>query len=258
MPHFAANLSMLFNEVPFLDRFAAASAAGFKAVEYLFPYDYEAGELRARLDESGLTQALHNLPAGDWSKGDRGIACDPARVDEFRDGVAQGIAFAQILGCKRLNCLAGIAPAHADEETLRATFVGNLQYAAAECAKAGITLLIEPINIYDIPGFWLCRSSQAIGIMDEVGADNLMLQYDIYHMQRMEGELATTIKRLLPRIGHIQIADNPGRHEPGSGEINYPFLFAYLDRIGYDGWIGCEYKPAATTSAGLTWMDNWR
>jgi len=258
MPRFAANLSMLFNELPFLDRFAAAAAEGFRAVEYLFPYDYDAGDLRARLDESGLEQALHNMPAGDWAKGDRGIACDPARTDEFQDGVARAIEYAQTLGCKRLNCLAGIAPKHADAEAIRAAFVGNLRYAAAECAKAGIVLLTEPINRYDIPGFWLNYSAQAIDILDEVAADNLMLQYDVYHMQRMEGELAATIERLLPRIGHMQIADNPGRHEPGSGEINYAFLFAHLDRLGYDGWIGCEYKPAGDTVAGLSWMDPWR
>ncbi|MEX2295786.1 MAG: hydroxypyruvate isomerase [Dongiaceae bacterium] len=258
MPRFAANLSMLFTELPFLDRLDAAAKAGFKAVEYISPYDYDPAELRARLDALGLKQALFNLPAGDWAKGDRGIACDPARVDEFRDSVATSIRYAQALSCPRLNCLSGIKPTHADADTARATFVGNLRYAAAEFAKAKLTLLIEAINVYDIPGFWLNYSAQAIAVMDEIGADNLKFQYDIYHMQRMEGELAATIERLLPRIGHFQLADNPGRHEPGTGEINYPFLFAHLDRIGYDGWIGCEYKPAGETRAGLSWMDAWR
>jgi hydroxypyruvate isomerase len=258
MPRFAANLSMLFNELPFLDRLEAAAKAGFRAVEYMSPYEYDPAELHARLDALGLEQVLFNLPAGDWAKGDRGIACDPARADEFRDSVATAIRYAQALSCPRLNCLAGIAPTHADAATVRATFVGNLRYAAIEFAKAKLTLLIEAINFYDIPGFWLNRSAQAIAVMDEVGADNLKFQYDIYHMQRMEGELATTIERLLPRIGHFQLADNPGRHEPGTGEINYAFLFAHIDRIGYDGWIGCEYKPAGETSAGLSWMDPWR
>jgi hydroxypyruvate isomerase len=258
MPRFAANLSMLFTELPFLDRFAAAAAEGFKAVEYMSPYEYDPADLRARLDEAGLEQALHNLPAGDWAKGDRGIACDPARVDEFREAVAQGVSYARALGCKRVNCLAGIAPAHADAAAIRACFVGNLRYAAGEFAKAKLTLLIEPINTRDIPGFWLNRSDQAIAVMDEVGAGNLMLQYDVYHMQRMEGELAATIERLLPRIGHIQISDNPGRNEPGTGEINYPFLFAHIDRLGYAGWIGCEYRPRGETVAGLAWIDPWR
>jgi hydroxypyruvate isomerase len=258
MPRFAANLTMLYNELPFLDRLEAATKAGFRAVEYMSPYEYDPAELHARLDALGLEQVLFNLPAGDWAKGDRGIACDPARADEFRDSVATAIRYAQALSCPRLNCLAGIAPTHADAATVRATFVGNLRYAAIEFAKAKLTLLIEAINFYDIPGFWLNRSAQAIAVMDEVGADNLKFQYDIYHMQRMEGELATTIERLLPRIGHFQLADNPGRHEPGTGEINYAFLFAHIDRIGYDGWIGCEYKPAGETSAGLSWMDPWR
>ncbi|MEX2296699.1 MAG: TIM barrel protein, partial [Dongiaceae bacterium] len=185
MPRFAANLSMLFNEMPFLDRLEAAAKAGFKAVEYMSPYEYDPAELRARLDALGLKQVLFNLPAGDWAKGDRGIACDPARADEFRDSVATAIRYAQALSCTRLNCLAGIAPAHADAATVRATFVGNLRYAAAEFDKAKLTLLIEAINIYDIPGFWLNYSAQAIAVMDEVGADNLKFQYDIYHMQRM-------------------------------------------------------------------------
>ncbi|MFN7571075.1 MAG: hydroxypyruvate isomerase [Betaproteobacteria bacterium] len=254
MPRFAANLTMLFNEHPFLDRFEAAARAGFTAVEFLFPYDHPAEEIRRRLDENQLTLVLHNLPAGDWAAGERGIACLPDRVEEFRGGVARAIEYATALGVKQLNCLAGKAPAGADPAVLRATFIDNLRYAAGELKRAGLKLLIEPINTFDIPGFYLNRTVQALEIIDAVGADNLYVQYDVYHMQRMEGELAATIAKHLPRIAHIQLADNPGRNEPGTGEINYDFLFAHLDRIGYTGWIGCEYKPATTTEAGLGWM----
>ena len=254
MPRFAANLTMLFNEVPFLDRFERAAKAGFDAVEFLFPYAYPAAEIRARLEANGLALVLHNLPAGDWDAGERGIGCLPDRVQEFRAGVAQAIDYATALGVKQLNCLAGKAPAGVPDALLRSTFVGNLRHAAPALKDAGIRLLVEPINTYDIPGFWLNRSAQAIGLIDEVGSDNLFLQYDIYHMQRMEGELAATIQRLLPRIAHLQIADNPGRNEPGTGEIAWDLLFAHLDRIGYRGWIGCEYKPAGATEAGLGWL----
>ena len=253
MPRFAANLTMLFTELPFLDRFAAAARAGFEAVEFLFPYAYPAAEIRQRLDAHGLALVLHNLPAGDWDAGERGIACHPDRVAEFREGVAQGIVYARALGVKQLNCLAGKAPQGVAGDVLRQTFVENLRFAAAELKNAGLRLLIEPINTFDIPGFYLHRTTQAVSILAEVDADNAFVQYDIYHAQRMEGELAATLQQYLPRIGHIQLADNPGRNEPGSGEINYPFLFAQLDRIGYDGWIGCEYKPATTTEAGLGW-----
>ena len=253
MPRFAANLTMLFTEVPFLDRFEHAAKAGFEAVEFLFPYEYGAAEIKRRLDQHRLTLVLHNLPAGDWNAGDRGIACDPNRVDEFRDGVGQAIEYATALGVGQLNCLAGKAPAGAADDVLRKTFTNNLRNAASALKKANIRLLIEPINTFDIPGFYLNRTVQAIAILDDVGADNAFVQYDIYHAQRMEGELAATMQKYMTRIGHIQLADNPGRNEPGSGEINYPFLFAHLDRIGYRGWIGCEYKPAATTEAGLGW-----
>lgn len=254
MPKFAANLTMLFNEVDFLDRFAAARQAGFKGVEYLFPYAWDRYELAERLDRNGLVQVLHNLPAGDWAAGERGIGCHPDRITEFQDGVGQAIEYAQALGCKQVNCLAGIAPAGIDTEKLQTTFIDNLRFAADKLREAGIRLLIEPINTYDIPGFYLNRTDQAAAIIDAVGSDNLYIQYDLYHAQRMEGELANTIARYLPRIAHMQLADNPGRHEPGTGEINYPFLFAHIDRLGYDGWIGCEYKPAADTVAGLGWM----
>ncbi len=255
MPKFAANLSMLFDEVPFLDRFERAAKAGFQAVEFLFPYAHAAQEIRQRLDANGLELVLHNLPAGDWDAGERGIACHPERVGEFREGVARAVAYATALGVGQLNCLAGKAPPGADEATLHETFVANLRHAAAELDKAGLKLLIEPINTYDIPGFHLNRTAQALAILDEVGADNAFLQYDLYHAQRMEGELAATLQKHLPRIAHVQLADNPGRNEPGSGEINYAFLFAHLDRIGYAGWVGCEYKPATTTEAGLGWRE---
>ncbi len=254
MPRFAANLTMMFTELPFLDRFEAAAKAGFKAVEFLFPYAFEAGDIKRKLDDNGLTLILHNLPAGDWDAGERGIACHPDRVSEFRAAVGQAMAYARALGVRQLNCLAGKAPAGVAEEVLRATFVENLRHAASALKPAGLRLLIEPINTFDIPGFYLNRTAQAAGILAEVGADNAFIQYDLYHAQRTEGELAATVQTYLPRIGHIQLADNPGRHEPGTGEINYPFLFAHLDRIGYDGWIGCEYKPATTTQAGLGWL----
>ena len=254
MPKFAANLTMLFTEVPFLDRFERAAKAGFDAVEFLFPYAFPTAEIKARLDANGLALVLHNLPAGNWEAGERGIACLPDRVDEFRRGVGQAIEVGTALGVPRLNCLAGKAPAGVDDGVLRATFVANLKYAAAELKKAKLRLLIEPINTFDIPGFYLSRTAQALGILDEVGSDNLFVQYDIYHAQRMEGELAATLAKHIARIGHVQLADNPGRNEPGTGEINYDFVFAQLDAIGYRGHIGCEYKPATTTEAGLGWL----
>jgi hydroxypyruvate isomerase len=254
MPKFAANLSMLFTEHAFMDRFEQAANAGFTAVEFLFPYAWPATDIRQQLDTHGLTLVLHNLPAGDWDAGERGIACHPERVAEFRDGVTLAITYAKALGVSQLNCLAGKAPAGVADELLRATFIDNLRFAAAALDEAGLRLLIEPINTFDIPGFYLNRTVQAIEILDQVGAANAFVQYDIYHAQRMEGELAATMQKYLARIGHVQLADNPGRHEPGTGEIHYPFLFAHLDRIGYDGWIGCEYKPRDTTTAGLGWL----
>jgi len=253
MPRFAANLTMLFNELPFLDRFEKAAAHGFEAVEFLFPYGFPVNDLRQRLDQHGLKLVLHNLPAGDWDAGERGIACHPQRVSEFRDGVAKALEFGKALGVPQLNCLAGRLPEGVSPEKARATFVENLGFAAAALKKEGLRLLSEPINTFDIPGFFLTGTAQALSIFDEVGADNLFIQHDLYHMQRMEGELAATLEKNLHRIGHIQIADNPGRNEPGTGEINYPFLFALLDRLGYRGWIGCEYKPRTTTEAGLGW-----
>jgi hydroxypyruvate isomerase len=254
MPNFAANLTMMFNEVDFLDRFAAAAEAGFTGVEYLFPYAYDKDELAGKLAEHGLAQVLHNLPAGDWGAGERGIAILPDRVAEFQSGVDDAIAYATALNCPQVNCLAGVAPEGADGEVLQATLVDNLRYAAGRLGAAGIKLLVEPINTRDIPGFYLNRTAQAAALQDQVGSDNLFIQYDIYHMQIMEGDLAPTVEANLDRIAHIQLADTPGRHEPGTGEINYPFLFGHLDRIGYTGWIGCEYKPATETKAGLGWF----
>ena len=252
MPRFAANLTMMFNEVDFLDRFEAAAKAGFKGVEYLFPYDFDAADLKARLDQFGLTQVLHNLPAGDWAAGERGIACHPDRVDEFKAGVDKAIEYAQALGCKQVNCLAGIAPTSGDVDK---TFIENLKFAADKLKAAGIKLVIEAINTRDIPGFYLSTTQQALDAIKATGSDNIGVQYDIYHMQIMEGDLAPTMEKHLASIDHIQLADNPGRNEPGTGEINYPFLFSFLDKIGYDGWIGCEYKPATTTVDGLGWAD---
>jgi len=254
MPQFAANLTMLFNEAPFLERFNLAAKAGFKAVEFLFPYAYSAQEIKAHLDANQLQLVLHNLPAGNWDAGERGIACHPDRIDEFRAGVVSAIEYAKVLGVGQLNCLAGKVLEGVNPDVIRTTFIENLRFAASELKKANIRLLVEPINTLDIPGFYLSKTSQAIEIMNEVNAENLYLQYDIYHAQRMEGELANTIQKHLSRIAHIQLADNPGRNEPGTGEINYRYLFTFLDRIGYKGWIGCEYKPASTTEAGLGWL----
>ncbi|MCO5065649.1 MAG: hydroxypyruvate isomerase [Rhizobiaceae bacterium] len=254
MPKFSANLSMLFGEHDFLDRFDAAAQAGFKGVEYVGPYDHSPEIVAERLKRNGLTQVLFNLPPGDWAAGERGIAVLPDRIDEFRRSVDTAITYAKALGCNQVNCLAGIAPAGIDASLLENVFVENLRYAAPRLKEAGIRLLIEPINTLDIPGFFLRTSRQALGLMDKVGSDNLYLQYDIYHMQIMEGDLARSLEKHLSRIAHIQIADNPGRHEPGTGEINYPFLYAHLDRIGYSGWIGAEYKPKSGTVEGLGWF----
>jgi hydroxypyruvate isomerase len=253
MPQFAANLSMLFTEVPFLDRFERAARAGFRAVECQFPYDWPATEIRQRLDAHGLTLVLHNLPAGDWAGGERGIACHPDRIHEFRAGLARAIDYAQVLGVTQLNCLSGKAPAGVPEAEVRRVLVSNLRLAARTLEAAGLRLLVEPINTHDIPGFYLNRTEQALDLLDEVDAPNAFVQYDIYHAQRMEGELAATLEKHLARIGHVQVADNPGRHEPGTGEIQFAYLFQHLDRIGYRGWVGAEYKPATTTEAGLGW-----
>ena len=253
MTKLAANLSMMFTEVDFLDRFDAAARAGFKGVEYLFPYDFPEDAIKERLERNGLTQVLFNMPAGDWAGGERGIAALPDRVGEFQDGVGQAVEYAGALDCKLINCLAGIAPAGIPDDRLRQTFVDNLKFAAPKLANAGLTLITEAINTRDIPGFWLNYTAQARSILEGVGATNTGFQYDIYHMQVMEGNLAETIEKNLDIIRHFQLADNPGRHEPGTGEINYDFLLPLIDMLGYDGWVGCEYNPAGKTEDGLGW-----
>jgi hydroxypyruvate isomerase len=258
MPKFAANLSMLFTEVPFLDRFAAAAAAGFQAVEYMFPYDYQPQDLVKRLQANKLQQVLHNMPPGNWAAGERGIACLPDRTGEFQDGVGRALEYAKALRCPRLNCMSGLKPESLSFAKAEETIVASLKFAAQECAKVGVTLVIEAINTFDMPGFFVSNTKHAMAVLDAVGSPNLLFQYDIYHMQRMEGELAATLRAQMPRIGHIQLADNPGRHEPGTGEINYAYLLPLLDMLGYTGWVGCEYKPATTTVAGLGWMATYR
>jgi hydroxypyruvate isomerase len=250
----AANLSMLFTEVPFLDRFAAAARYGFRGVEYLFPYDAAAIEIRERLDRHGLTQVLFNLPAGDWAGGERGIAGLPGRIDEFRRGVDQALHYARLTGCRKLHAMPGKVPAGVDRERCLPVFVDNLIFAADAAAAEGVDILIEPINTrVDIPGYLLDRTGLALEIMARAKRSNIHLQFDIYHMQIMEGDLARSIERLLPRIGHMQLADNPGRNEPGTGEIHYEWLLKRIDELGYTGWIGCEYKPRGATVAGLSW-----
>lgn len=254
MFRYAANLAFLYQDLPFADRFAAAARDGFAGVEIPIPYTEPVDRLAALLADNRLELALINLPAGDWPGGERGIAALPGREAEFRAGVDAAIRYAQALGCTRTNALAGIAPAGIAPEVLEDVLVANLAYAAPRLADAGIQLLLEPINRRDIPGFVVTTADQAARVLDRVGADNLFIQYDIYHAQVMRGDLVPTFERLRDRIAHIQVADSPGRHEPGSGEIAYPFVLAELARLGYAGWIGAEYKPKAATSAGLAWM----
>ena len=254
MPKFAANLSMMFSEVPFLERFAAARAAGFKAVEFQFPYAFPASNIAARVKDNGLHVVLFNLPPGDFEKGERGIACLPGRESEFRAGVDAMLDYAAALNCKTINCPAGIRPADLEHSAALNQCTKNLNLAAERLASENIQLVIEPLNQNDVPGFLFSRSADAIALMDSVGHPNLKLQYDLYHMQRSEGELTTTLARLQPRIGHIQIADVPDRHEPGTGEINFTHMLRHIDAIGYSGWIGCEYRPRTTTVHGLRWI----
>lgn len=258
MLRFSANLSMLFLEYSFLERFDKAAQAGFRGVEFMFPYDYDIDVLKEKLQTNKLEHTLHNLPAGDWAAGERGIACIPGREEEFRDGVAAAIRYAKGLGNKKINCLVGKTPAGFSTEQIQQTLVENLRYAANMLAKEDILLLIEPINHFDIPGFFLTGTQQALALIDSVGCNNIKIQYDIYHMQRMEGELTQTMTTWANKIGHLQIADNPRRGEPGTGEINYDFIFKFIDKSGYDGWVGCEYKPLTTTEAGLSWINQYR
>lgn len=256
MPKFAANLTMMFNEVPFLQRFHAAAQAGFEAVEFLFPYDHAPEEIAAQLQANRLQNVLFNLPPGDWAAGERGLASLPGREQEFRAGVAKALTYAQAFGTPRLHAMAGLLPQGADATRHRATFIDNLRHACAEAARHGITVLIEPINPRDMPGYFLNTQADAHAIREEVGAANLKVQMDFYHVQIVEGDIAMKLRRYLPHIGHIQIAGVPERHEPDTGEVNYRYLFRLLDELGYDGWLGCEYRPAKGTVEGLGWMKN--
>jgi hydroxypyruvate isomerase len=254
MPRFAANLSFLFTELEFFDRFKAARDAGFEAVEFMFPYPFAKQDLAEVLKANNLELLLHNLPAGNWEAGERGIACHPNRTKEFQEGVQQAVDYAKVLGCRKINCLAGIRPAGVDFAEARKTLINNLASAARILSGEGIQLLLEPVNNVDIPGFFVSTSEFGLELINAADPAKIGLQFDVYHMQVMEGDIARTIESNLKQIFHIQIADNPGRHEPGTGEINYPFLFAFLDRIAYLGWIGCEYKPSKDTLSSLGWL----
>jgi hydroxypyruvate isomerase len=258
MPRFAANLSFLFTELQFLDRFKAARNAGFDAVEFMFPYSYEKQQLAEVLKVNNLELVLHNLPAGNWEAGERGIACHPNRRKDFQEGVQRAVDYAKALGCRKINCLAGIRPPGIEVAEARETLINNLASAAQILSGAGIQLLLEPVNTVDTPGFFVSTSAFGLELINAADPAKIGLQFDVYHAQIMEGDLARTIESNLKQIFHIQIAENPGRHEPGTGEINYPFLFAFLDRIGYQGWIGCEYKPSGDTLSSLGWLKDAR
>ena len=254
MPKFAANLSMMFNEVPFLERFAAAADAGFTGVEYLFPFDFPAEAIAEKLRQHKLENVLFNLPPGNWAAGERGVTCLPGREDEFRAGVAKAIEYAKRLPSAQVHAMAGIVPAGADLAAVHATYVSNLKYATAELAKHDITLMIEAINTRDMPGFYPNTQAQSYAVLQEVGAPNLKMQMDLYHMQIMEGDLEVKLRKYAPYCGHVQVAGVPHRHEPDTGEVSYSYLFKVLDEIGYSGWVGCEYRPAGKTVDGLAWF----
>lgn len=257
MPRFAANLSMLYPQHAFLDRFAAAKADGFEAVEYPFPYDYSAAELKQRLSDNGLVQALFNAPPGDWAAGERGIATLPGRESEFRIGFDRALQYAAVLGNDRVHVMAGLLASESLRERHHAVYLENLAYACAAAARVGVTVLLEPINTRDMPGFFLNRQDQAHAICREVGATNLKVLFDCYHCQIVEGDVATKLRRDFAGVGHIQIAGVPDRHEPDLGELNYGYLFKLMDELGYNGWVGCEYRPKGDTSAGLQWLREW-
>ncbi len=258
MPRFAANLSFLYTERDFLDRFAAASKDGFRAVEFLFPYEYPATEIAKRLNGNGLTQVLFNMPPGDWSIGERGMAALPGREQEFRAAIAKALEYAAALGCTQVHVMAGLVAPGADRAAMRRTYVDNLRYAAGEAAKQRVNVLIEPINTGDIPGFFLNRQDEAHAVLADVGAPNLRVQMDLYHCQIVEGDVTTKIRQYIANVGHFQIAGVPGRHEPNVGEMNYPYLFDVIDELGFNGWIGCEYRPKVNTTAGLNWINAYR
>jgi hydroxypyruvate isomerase len=258
MPRFAANLTTMYREHEFLDRFAAAAKDGFTAVEYMFPYEYPATKLRALLQEHGLRQVLFNAPAGDWSQGDRGTTCVPGREAEFREGFEQAIEYAHFLECPRVHAMAGVMPAGDDRKRFRATYVENLAWAAEKSVAAGLDLLVEPIAQRNQPGFFLNRQDDAHATVAEIGRPNVKVMFDLFHCQVEEGDLATKIRKYLGenpcRVGHMQIAGVPDRHEPNTGEVNYAYLFDVIDDMGYTGWIGLEYIPLAGTSDGLEWL----
>lgn len=257
MPNFAANLSFLYQDLPFLDRFEAASRSGFKAVEYLFPYEFPPETIAEHLTRNGLVQALFNMPPGDWGKGERGIAALPGREAEFRDGVGVALRYAKATGCRTVHAMCGLFAEGADRAEAERVYTENLQYAAEELAREGVTLVIEPINTRDMPGYFLNTTTEGMAVIERVGHSNLKLQLDLYHAQVMEGDLAHKIRTLAPRYAHVQIAGNPGRFEPDVGEIHYPFLFDLLDEVGYSGWVGCEYRPKGATEAGLGWAKRY-
>lgn len=254
MPRFAANLSMMFNEVGFLDRFDAAASAGFRGVEFLFPYEHPAAEIRRRLDANGLTQALFNMPPGDWAKGERGLASLPGRQGEFREGVKRALEYAAALDCRLVHCMAGIVPGSVSPVTAGAVYAANLAWAAEQASAAGVKLVIEPINHRDMPGYFLNTQAQGAAVVEAIGRDRLGLQFDVYHVQVTEGDITKRMEQFMPVIAHMQIADVPARNEPGTGEIGWPFVFARMDALGYQGWVGCEYRPAGATEAGLGWL----
>ncbi len=263
MPQFAANLTMMYNEHGFLDRFAAAARDGFRAVEFLFPYEHPAAAIAARLKENGLHQVLFNAPPGDWQAGERGIAALPGREAEFREGFERALAYAQALQCRRIHCMAGLAAAGADRARMRATYLTNLRWAAEKAAAEKVDVLIEPIAGRNVPGYFLEFQAEAHALAEEIGAPNLNVLMDLFHCQVAEGDLAVKMRKYLSdgkttRVGHFQIAGVPERHEPDTGEVRYEYLFALMDELGYAGWVGCEYKPRAGTSEGLQWFRKWR
>ncbi len=258
MPKFAANVSMMYQEHAFLDRFGAAAKDGFAGVEFLFPYEFSATEIKARLDEHGLTQALFNCPPGDWAKGERGLGSLPGREDEFRRTFDRALDYAEVLGNQRLHVMAGLLQPDRSRDEQRATYVANLAWAAAQLGTRELKLVIEPINTRDIPGFFLNRQDEAHAICADTGSDRVLVQMDFYHCQIVEGDIAMKVRKYFAGVGHIQIAGVPERHEPDLGEVNYPYLFGVMDELGYAGWVGCEYRPRAGTSAGLGWFARWR
>ena len=257
MPRLAANLSMMFNEVPFLERFSAARKAGFEGVEFLFPYEFSAAELRSRMVGEGLTQVLFNMPPGDWAHGERGLAALPGRQSEFKEGVKRALDYAATLECRRVHCMAGIVPAGVSPVTAAATYAANLSWAAEQARPAGVKLMIEPINHRDMPGYFLNTEAQGAAIVEAIGKDRLGLQFDLYHVQITEGDITKRMEQFMPVIDHMQIADVPARNEPGTGEIGWEFVLRRIDELGYMGWVGCEYRPAGDTVAGLGWRQRF-